>query len=154
MKKRLLTILITLTFAFTCYGQEISFQYDNAGNQTVRQWICINCPPPYTTSNLVNRTDDLRLKNAPTENTSLKRGLVAYPNPTIETLNLSWYSDDQEYIKSIAVFSMAGVRLISMNCSELQKETSISFLQYAAGTYLLKATYSTNREEFIKIINQ
>ncbi|MFC5283651.1 hypothetical protein [Pedobacter alpinus] len=49
---------------------------------------------------------------------------------------------------------MSGIKLISLKCSEKQKEASISFLQYAAGTYLLKATYSSNREEIIKIIKQ
>ncbi|MFC5283650.1 hypothetical protein [Pedobacter alpinus] len=98
--KRLLLLKIILSFLIVnSYGQELSFQYDIAGNQTERKWICINCPPPYTTSNLVNKSTELNFKNNLEENSLLKRGLSAYPNPTLEILNLSWFSDDEEHIK-------------------------------------------------------
>lgn len=154
MKKILLLKIILALLICKGYGQELSFQYDNAGNQTERKWICINCPPPYTTSNLVNKSTELKFKNNFEEGSELNRGLSAYPNPTLETLKLSWFNDDDDYIKSLAVFSLSGVKLISINCSKNQRETTISFIQYAAGTYLLKATYSSDREEIIKIIKQ
>jgi hypothetical protein len=80
--------------------------------------------------------------------------LMAYPNPLTEILNVKWWNDDQVYVKNIEVFTLSGVRLFSKTYSDKERETSISFLDFAAGSYLLKASYSNNKQEVVKLIKQ
>jgi hypothetical protein len=153
MKKNLLLIIFTFLSITHITAQELSFEYDNAGNQIKRQWVCINCPPPYTTFNsngipkITGLEDDLN-------NREINKGLSVYPNPLKEILNISWYSNDEEYVKSLEVLSLTGVKLYFSTFKKEQNNTSISFFEIAAGTYLLKVNYSTNRQEIVKIIKQ
>ena len=48
MKKILFRIFSVglLLFSIEAYAQKLTFSYDNAGNQTTRTWVCVNCTPP------------------------------------------------------------------------------------------------------------
>ncbi|RYF09247.1 MAG: hypothetical protein EOO42_24130 [Flavobacteriales bacterium] len=41
---KLLSIEIVLLSA-NASAQQLNFTYDQAGNQTTRQWVCVNCRP-------------------------------------------------------------------------------------------------------------
>lgn len=143
-------LFVSISF-YSTQAQELVFQYDNAGNQTVRRWVCINCPPPYTTA---SKAQDLSLTLNGVIEDSPKRGLSVYPNPLKEQLNIEWWADDKEFIQKLEVFTLNGVRIFFKNHTENERQSSFSFLELAAGTYLLRATYSTNRFEIIQVIKQ
>lgn len=156
MKKFLLSIVILLCVSHSSFTQGLTFQFDLSGNQTIRRWVCINCPPPYTTNSIVSDNSNLKINDLKSQEKGIeiKKGLNVYPNPLKEILNVDWYSDDNEYLKSIEVFSVSGVRFFFSKYLPSQKSTSISFLELPAGTYLLKANYSSNKQEIIKVIKQ
>lgn len=153
MKKCLSLLFLLFGIVQFTEAQILSFDYDNAGNQIKRQWVCINCPPPYTTFN--SRVDNgITGLNNDLNSKETNNGLSVYPNPLKEILNVSWYSNDEEYVKSLEVLTLTGVKLYSFLFKKEQNNASISFFEIAAGTYLLRVNYSTNRQEIIKVIKQ
>ena len=141
-----------LFIVLICFGtnklkaQQLSFQYDNAGNQIVREWICVNCPRISSVD-----TYDQQLLNTD----HLKdHKLSAYPNPLTEVLYVKWWNEDDVSLTSIEVYSLNGTRLFYEKFSSQQNQTSISFLNLAAGTYILRALYSNKKLETLKLIKQ
>lgn len=157
MNKFLLSCFIFFCFKGGLFAQELSFEYDNAGNQTIRRWICINCPVTRSVR-AASLMSTAPAKEAITDkvpdSTIPGRKLTAYPNPVTEVLNVTWSANDKSYVQSIDVFSMTGVRTYHQNYSLAQTETSISFSSLAPGSYVLRVVYSDNRQEALKIIKQ
>lgn len=157
MKKLLLCCFILFCFKSALYAQELSFEYDAAGNQTVRRWICINCPVTRSVkatnlaSTVVSKDS---ITNKVPDNILPGRKLTAYPNPVTEVLNVKWSAGDQSYVTSIDVFSMTGVRTYHRNYGPGQGETSISFSGLGPGSYVVRVLYSDNKQEVLKIIKQ
>ncbi len=58
MSKKLLLISCFLSSFLICSQEEISFEYDTAGNQVLREVICINCGTTATAFTLYNATTD------------------------------------------------------------------------------------------------
>ena len=142
------------------FAQELSFEYDAAGNQATRRWICVNCP---VIRSIVQATEIAATTPAKevvtekkTDNTDAlpKRKLIAYPNPLTEILNVKWSADDKSYVKSIDVFSITGVRTYHQNYRQGQTETSISFFNLAPGGYVMRVVYSDDKQEAIRLIKQ
>lgn len=157
MKKLLLCCLVLFCFKSSLFAQELSFEYDNAGNQTIRRWICINCPVirAVKKDGLISAaTSKDSVTNKVPVNTESGRKLTAYPNPVTEVLNVKWSAGDQSYVTSIDVFSMTGVRIYHRNYGPGQGETSISFSGLGPGSYVVRVLYSDNKQEVLKIIKQ
>lgn len=159
MKKLLLCCFILFCFKSSLFAQELSFEYDAAGNQTTRRWICVNCPVIRSVAQPTEIAATTPAKEAVTKKTDTtnalpKRKLIAYPNPLTEILNVKWSADDKSYVKSIDVFSMTGVRTYHQNCGQGQSETSISFFNLAPGGYVMRVVYSDDKQEAVRLIKQ
>jgi hypothetical protein len=156
MKINLLLIIFTFLSITHISAQELSFEYDNAGNQTVRQWICVNCPRVDSTNPIVQDQNTVQNKNFNETNFDelTENKLSVYPNPVTEIVNVKWWNNNQIYVNKIEVFTLSGVLLFSKTYSEKEAQTSISFLEFAAGSYLLKATHTDNKQQVIKLFKQ
>lgn len=148
--KKILLILLCMTFVLMnkALSQELHFDYDEAGNQKVRDWICVNCPIQSTLKPKAGQNKLLDYSGIKDHH------LMVYPNPLNEVLNVKWENNDDVFVESIEVFSLSGVRLFFKNHLISQKETTISFLNLAAGSYILKANYSNKKQETIKLIKK
>lgn len=157
MKKFLLITCIFFCYASTALAQEqLTFQYDAAGNQVLRQWVCIGCTAA-TTSAVTDAQIEALNKSViwkEAGSSSAKRSLKAYPNPVSETLQVEWQSTDGVSVKSLEVFSLNGIRVFQGSYPPKQNSTSISFLDMVPGGYILRASYSDGKKEAIKIIKQ
>ena len=153
--KILSALIFLLVLTAETRAQELKFEYDNAGNQQVREWICVNCPH---INAVAGGQQAAALKSdGPQKLHDDGPGshqLSVYPNPLTETLNVKWNNDDHVFVSAIDIFSLNGVRLFHQKYASEQKETSISFLNFAPGSYLLKASYSNQKQEVVKLIKQ
>ncbi len=154
---KILIVLMGLLFSgLSSFCQELTFEYDAAGNQTKRQWICINCTSAKAA--VLATTKAEQLKQSAFEKDSLvnliSRKLIAYPNPLVETLYLKWEATDQSFLKAIQVFTMNGIKVHAQNLAVQERETAINFSNYVPGIYLVRALYSDNRQEVIKVIKR
>lgn len=156
MKKTSLILMFLFCCCIKLSAQELNFQYDAAGNQILRQYVCINCSVAATTAIAATRDNGFEsiITETKTDASLSERKLVAYPNPLTEILNLKWWSNDQIYVKSIEVFNLIGLKINQQKVTIHQNETTITFLDSPPGTYLVKAYYSDGKQEVIKVIKQ
>lgn len=140
-----------------CFGivnaQKVQFQYDEAGNQRNRQYICINCQqiaaakePETTVLASEKRVEAVEIGEK-------SRLIKAWPNPVNEILNVSWQIREENiFIKTIEVYTMNGVKAFSKKVSPQEGGAQIAFENLAPGAYLLHIVYSDNKREVIKIV--
>jgi hypothetical protein len=133
-------------------AQELSFEYDAAGNQIKREWICVNCPT-YTAPMFAKQLGEVVFKGSTPVNSSEERKLTAYPNPLVETLNLKW--ENPKYpIKSVDISTINGTRVYSesYNYVEGQMQVSVPFSKQIPGMYLVRVTYSDGKQEVVRVV--
>jgi hypothetical protein len=145
--------MLLFCFAKTGQAQEISFDYDAAGNQIKREWICFGCLPFQPTSVTANKTDQIAATKPDFFNPDQK--VIAYPNPLTETLNIKW-EPLRKYITAIEVYSMTGVNFFkkSYKYEEAEFHEAIQFTKMTAGMYVVKVTFSDGKQELIKVVKQ
>ena len=169
MKKNLI-FLLWLTLPLFCVAQNqlaISYEYDAAGNRTLRKVIELAPPsfaPPAPQDSLPNMDEELQDPDydfeAASEELQPERYFVEkiaqvemkiYPNPTTEKITLE--ISNMEYLQT-GIF-----KLYNLNGQLLQEQpvhsatTVVSLAGFAKGTYILKVLIN-NREEEWKIIKQ
>ncbi|PJJ80284.1 T9SS type A sorting domain-containing protein [Mucilaginibacter auburnensis] len=138
-------------------AQELKFDYDAAGNQTKREWICINCTQLTTTATAVTSKSDFVAEkpksNSPIKDPELK--LIAYPNPLTETLNIK-FDPLKRFITSIEVYSMVGVSFFKKSYRYVEEEfhEMIPFTQMTPGMYVVKVSFSDGKQELLKVVKQ
>jgi hypothetical protein len=138
--------ITTLFLLLQCYllqaQDKITFAYDNAGNQVLRE-ICVNCNA---------RTIAKPIKELKKEDLQEIDQISYYPNPVSEELYINW-----ELVPGKKVIE---IKLLSINGKVLQthfpteKQMSIGFQNYPSGLYLVQFTYTTNEQSVIKIIKK
>lgn len=158
MKHTLLKFYLVSSIILCCLtkvkAQELSFDYDAAGNQTTRTWICVNCTTPFVSAPFfAQQLGTVVIKASVPVNASEERKLTAYPNPLVETLNLKW--ENPKYpIKSVDISTINGTRVFSQNYPvvEEQNQVSVSFGRQIPGMYLVRVTYSDGKQEVVRVI--
>jgi hypothetical protein len=159
MKQTLLKFCLISTIIFCFIGKaqaqnpELSFDYDAAGNQTTRTWICVNCTTYTLAPFFAQQLGTVVIKASVPVNTSEERKLTAYPNPLIETLNLKW--ENPKYpIKSVDISTINGTRVFSQTypIGEEQNQVSVPFSRQIPGMYLVKVTYSDGKQEIVRVV--
>ncbi|WP_264564393.1 T9SS type A sorting domain-containing protein [Flavobacterium sp. N3904] len=134
-----------------CHSQQLSFGYDNAGNQKSRSLCIIGCigkksdVKPKEIEALV--PDDLQ-KFFPEDDISY------YPNPVREELYLKWELVDGNHVKVLQVYNFNGQLLRSYSQSDQNNSQTIPFQIYPVGAYLIVLEYSSGDQKTIKIIKQ
>ena len=146
------SIIICFITKAQAQNPELSFDYDAAGNQITRTWICVNCST-FTQPMFAQQLGTVVIKASTTVNTSEERKLTAYPNPLVETLNLKW--ENPKYpIKSVDISTINGTRVYSQNYPvvEEQNQVSVPFSKQIPGMYLVRVTYSDGKQEVVRVV--
>lgn len=144
-----------LLFVTHATAQQLNFSYDQAGNQTTRQWVCVNCRPNGTAATAETKPLELNVKLIDSvKQQIIKRTITASPNPFLENLNLNWQLEEGVSVKNVAVFSVSGVKMHEANPSPQQNNVVFPFQNLASGMYILYITFSDNRRESIKVIKK
>ena len=147
-----ITIICSYSAAYAQPG--LTFQYDAAGNQIERQWICINCTQQQLNSipgEIITAFNDSEFSKKQDE-FAVVRLIKAFPNPVAGTLKVELTSNNGVFIKSLEVFSLTGARVYHGKNITKQDNTTISFLNMIPGGYILRAEYSDGKRESLRIM--
>lgn len=138
--------------SYSLRGQtNITFNYDTAGNQLIRELCLSGC------SNQTEKKDlkDLEsIKDEDLEKFSSEDVISYYPNPVKEELYLKWELNENNYVYSISIYSVNGEILKKYPKSANVNTENISFQNYPLGVYIVSLLYDNGEKKTIKIIKK
>lgn len=162
MKQRLLLFGLLWAFMGTALLAQdeyrVQFSYDSAGNQTLRDWVCINCGTSKEVADstkveeVVLEEDILEGITDQQDNTGTSN-IVAYPNPVTELLTVEWV-DNEKQVAQVILFSGIGQQLFQRTIKSRQGSTGIDFSIYAPGRYILSVYYTDNTNQTFHILKK
>lgn len=150
---RKILFFIALQFClFASAQQKITFNYDAAGNQVLRELCLSGC------SQSAKQVTEVKEIEALTEEDLLRFSpedvISYYPNPVKEELYLQWQLTHGNYVMSVQIYNMAGQILQTYGGNERMNSLNIPFQNYPGGVYLVLLSYKDGGEKSIKIIKQ
>jgi hypothetical protein len=146
-------LLLFLSFSIFCTAQDkIIFEYDNAGNQTMRSLcLSINCS---TTSKIAPSKEIKDLKDEDLQKFFAEDAISYYPNPVKEELYIKWELTANKSVSSVHLYDLNGREVHAYSHLEKVNTLNIPFLSYPAGTYLVILNYNDGEQKTIKIVKQ
>lgn len=151
MKNYLLVVMILFSLFIQAQPKRITFKYDDAGNQTVRE-LCLTCTSKK--SNVSPPKEISAITEEDLEKFTPNDVISYYPNPVREELYLKWELSNDVYVKSLQVYNFTGQVLKNYSQSERENTQTIPFQSYPSGVYLVVLEYSNGDQKTIKIIKQ
>ena len=145
--------ILLLFLGFTLFSQaqapnKITFDYDNAGNQTIRK-LCLSCTDAnYKTKEV---KEIVTLKEEDLEKFFPEDIISYYPNPVKEELYLKWELVDDKRVTAIYLDDLNGRILHTYNNLDKVNNLNIPFFNYPRGTYLVVMVYNNGEHKTIKI---
>ncbi|WP_029272452.1 T9SS type A sorting domain-containing protein [Flavobacterium sp. KJJ] len=150
--KKITTLILLGICVFTHAQQKITFNYDAAGNQILRELCLTGCIPSTKPAKGVKEID--ALTDADLLKFSEQDVISYYPNPVKEELYIKWELKENNYVSSIQVFNVSGQLLRSYQPSSNNQSQNIPFQDYPTGVYAVMLYYSNGDQKSIKIIKQ
>ena len=148
MKNYLLLLFLGFSLFIKAQDNKITFDYDNAGNQTIRE-LCISCNKP-------NHKTKAPIPIAALQEEDLEKFfpddvISYYPNPVKEELYLKWELVEDKSVVSIYLDDLNGRILHTYNNLDKVNNLNIPFYNYPRGTYLVVLVYNNGEHKTIKI---
>lgn len=139
---KIITLFLFLQCCLLQAQDKITFAYDNAGNQVLRE-ICIGCDA---------RTIAKPIKELKKEDLQQIDQISYYPNPVSEELYINWELITDKKVQSIKLVSISGKILGTY--SPKTDNMVIGFQNLPQGIYLIHLIYNTSEEKVLKIIKK
>ena len=149
MKYYILLLFLGFSLMSNAQPNKIIFDYDNAGNQTIRE-LCLTCTKAnYKTKapKEITALQEEDLKKFSTEDV-----ISYYPNPVKEELFLKWELVTNKTVTSIQLYDLNGRVLQNYGNLDKSNNLNIPFFNYPTGTYLVIMMYSDGEQKSIKIV--
>ena len=128
------------------FSQTLFFSYDAAGNQILRNVVCINC------GGATNREhNNLALEEKMTVSAE---SFTASPNPVTHKLRVQWVFDEANPLQMLQLHSANGSLLQKLPIKTNVGQTELDFTLYLPGVYLLMGIGLNGKITTIKIIKQ
>lgn len=136
---------------------KIEFGYDSAGNQILRDRVCVNCQsaaktPLDTTivAEVAGKKDLLEddISDEP-ENTNI----TAYPNPVTDVLTVEWATTKNK-VGSILLHSATGQELGNNKIGPNQQNIELYFGRFPPGLYVVLVIYADGTKESFQVIKK
>ncbi len=162
MNKLLLTSVFSLCLLGSLWAQQqyaIQFSYDAAGNQTLRDRVCINCqgsgrePVVDSTEVVTVDLEDDILQDALGEETVEDSRIMAYPNPVTNMLHIEWVNTEKP-VAQIVLFSGIGRQLYHTDISTRQGNLDLDLTAYPPGRYILYVQYTDRSKKAFHILKK
>jgi hypothetical protein len=122
------------------------FSYDAAGNQVLRDVVCINCSGSITSLAKNIASDE--------EMTVSTESLTAFPNPVTQKLRVQWMYGKTNPLQALQLCSAAGSLLQKLPVKIAAGQTELDFSSYPPGPYLLMGIRANGKITTIKITRQ
>jgi hypothetical protein len=149
--KKILLFIFLITYSVCNSQTNITFNYDSAGNQILRQLCLSGCtakPSKEIPKEIEALVEEDLQKFSPEDVISY------YPNPVREELYLKWELKDDKNVSSIVVYGLNGQTLNTYHKNEKSNTQNISFQSYPTGVYIVALIYTNGDQKTIKIIKQ
>ncbi|MFS4446117.1 T9SS type A sorting domain-containing protein [Maribacter sp. 2307UL18-2] len=158
MKKYTLCFIVfALCFCSLAAQDEyrIQFSYDAAGNQVLRDRVCINCNSGKSEidSTAVAALDEKLEELGLDEENLSSSSITAYPNPVTNVLQVEWLGNEN-IVKSVLLFSGIGRKLQSKNISPKATSMGLNFSGYPPGSYFVIVQYADKTKESFQVIKK
>jgi hypothetical protein len=128
---------------------KITFDYDTAGNQTIRE-LCLSCTKPgYKTK---GTKEVVALQEEDLQKFYPEDVISYYPNPVKEELYLKWELVIDKAVSSVYLYALNGQVLKTYNNLEKTNSLNIPFLNFPTGAYLVVLVYNDGEQKTIKIV--
>ncbi len=132
--------ILTLGLSVFTYGQGIEYDYDPAGNRTLRKVFVLS---GNGNNRLAGSQEELK------EEITADNELTIYPNPVKETVNLKLTGEFEVY--HLSIVDLTGKEVLTTTISEASKQLKLSHLP--KGIYILRTTLKQEFAEW-KMIKQ
>jgi len=149
MKIFLLSSLLILLHTDLVAQQKLKFTYDTAGNQTLRDRVCLTCLKavmPEMDSLLVGATVEEEVSDL------FDFEMTAYPNPVTETLFVEWFPNERLKPKELQLFTVDGRHLSTIPIHTMRGEQPVYFKDNPPGLYLLKVLFENGERRTIRVV--
>lgn len=147
---KLLLFPVFFFFTSACYAQDIlNFEYDESGNQVLRELICISCDDECVSC----RKSKAEKSDTISEDSQLQY-INLYPNPVQEVLNVQWELSKGTVVNKIELFSFNGKLLASADNLAKSESTTLNFTNLAQGVYTVIITGNDNFKKSYKILKK
>lgn len=154
MITRLLPIAFFFLFIQLSAQQKLKFSYDTAGNQILRDRVCITCLkaylPPKNDSIIAETSEMLEEEIIMSKNF----GVVVYPNPVTNVVYAEWQPNAARLPVQLLLFSMQGGLLAKYIPKQGQVEVEIDTTPYAPGMYILEAVFNNGEQKSFKVMKE
>ncbi|MEZ0184282.1 T9SS type A sorting domain-containing protein [Flavobacterium oncorhynchi] len=150
--RKIITLILFGICILSNAQQRITFNYDSAGNQILRELCLSGCNPVGKQAKEVKEIE--ALKNDDLLKFSKEDVISYYPNPVREELYIKWELKDDNHVSTIQVFSVTGQLLRTYQSTAKNDNQNISFQSYSSGVYMVILYYSSGDQKSIKIIKQ
>lgn len=150
MNKLLIFTLLLSAFMANAQQQKLSFEYDDAGNQTQRS-LCTNCPMRIS-NQIIKEIADLKPEDL--EKFFPEDEISYYPNPVKEQLYLKWELINENKVSEIQLYSLNGQLVKRISALENTNNQIINFQNLPTGIFSVILLYTNGEEKAIKIIKQ
>lgn len=128
---------------------KITFDYDTAGNQTIRE-LCLSCTKAgYKTK---GTKEVVALQEEDLQKFSPEDVISYYPNPVKEELYLKWELVVDKAVADVYLYALNGQVLKTYNNLEKTNSLNIPFFNYPTGAYLVVLVYNDGEQKTIKIV--
>lgn len=154
MKNYILVLFLGLSLLVEAQNPDkITFDYDTAGNQTIRE-LCLNCTKAgYKTKAPKEAPKEVSaLQEEDLQKFSPEDVISYYPNPVKEELYLKWELVVGKTVSSIYLYGLNGQVLKTYNNLEKTNALNIPFFNYPTGAYLVVLVYNDGEQKIIKIV--
>ncbi|MCA1920001.1 MAG: T9SS type A sorting domain-containing protein [Flavobacterium piscis] len=151
MRKKILFLAFLISFISRAQSNKIIFEYDLSGNQKKRS-LCLNCPSATGKNAAPKEIEELAEEDL--IKFSEEDLISYYPNPVKEELYVKWQFTNNNYVKSVQVFSITGQLLKDYATTLKSNSQNIPFQNYPDGIYAVIIQYSNGEQKSIKIIKK
>lgn len=158
MKKLLLFVLFSIfIFKVSNSQSKLLFSYDMAGNQSQRFYCEVGpCNPPTPASKpneIIKEIAELDNTNTINKNDSLDGYLNMYPNPTNNSVFISFQNTSDNSIKQLKVFNVYSTLVKNISINKNARNLEFDLSNQSAGVYFfvfIKTDGSSLVEKIIK----
>lgn len=135
--------------------RKLSFNYDPAGNQVLKDMLCINCPAEEEEDEEeapeAIAEDDTEIQEEDAEKESK---IIAYPNPVIDELHIDWVENPDKQPLAVELYSLDNKQQQSHKISGTHGMLRLPFHGHAPGVYILVVTYNNGEQQSFNILKK
>lgn len=131
--------------------QKLKFTYDTAGNQIIRDRVCLTCRTAVLPSVIDSTTTAIE---EPEILLSKNFGVIVYPNPVANILFVEWQPNASRIPKQFLLFSMDGRVLGKYNPSKGAVIVEIDTTPYPPGVYILETVFNNGEQKSFKVLKE